>query len=605
MAHQDFAGATTLKHPPLRHKRHVRGDALVLQLARCRIGRRTINMGMCMGKHNFSLKTIYLAALTVVFGLSFLAFAVFDFYSQQRQTEAALLEEARTFAREMDAVWQFMDNSQSVINKTSDGTFEFKGLHCSVVGKSVGRLFSAGSDYAIRYTNFNPRSEQDIPDTFETEALELFNANPSATEHYGIAPYEGEDRFRYLQALEVDNSCLECHGEPAGELDITGKVKEGWTLDSVGGAISIVIPVDQQQQALRDNVVRDVAFFLGITVFIGLVIYVVTTVFVLRPTAKLHAAFGQMRQGRMGALLGQRHAAKEVVRLMDGFNDMAGELRGMYEHLESQVEARTGDLQKANTLLEHQRDKLEKLNADLAQETKFKSDLLSMVNHELRTPLTSIITFAQISREACDPSRESDRRSWEEIEKNSQILLNMINNMLDIARSDAGSVHVSCEPMDLGDVVASVRSTMAPLARKYEVSFCTKVSSDVPLVNGDYEKTLRMLENLASNAIKFTPDGGSIQLQVAYDPGTQVVALSMIDDGIGIAPEDRERIFERFVQVDSTSTRKYNGSGLGLALVREYADMQGFAVSVKSEFGKGSTFTITIPKTLIVGENDV
>ena len=555
-----------------------------------------------MGKRAFSLKTIYLAALTVVFGASFLAFAVFDFYSQQQQTEAALREEARTFAREMDAVWSFMDNSQSVINNTSDGTFEFKGLHCAVVGKSVGRLFSAGSDYAIRYTNFNPRSEQDIPDEFEAEALELFYVDRSKTEHYGIAPYEGQERFRYLQALEVDGSCLECHGEPAGELDITGKVKEGWTLDSVGGAISIVIPIDQQQQALRDNVMRDAAFFLGVTLFIGLVIYVVTTAFVLRPTAQLHAAFGQMRQGRLGASLGQRHAAKEIVRLMDGFNNMATQLRDMYEHLESQVEARTGDLQKANALLEQQRDKLERLNVDLAQETQFKSDLLSMVNHELRTPLTSIITFAQISRETCDPSRASDRRSWEEIEKNSQILLNMINNMLDIARSDAGSVQVSCEPMDLGDVVASVKSTMAPLARKYEVSFGTRVASDVPLVNGDYEKTLRMLENLASNAIKFTPDGGSVELRVAYDEVSRTVTLSMADNGIGIAPEERERIFERFYQVDSTSTRKYNGSGLGLALVREYADAQDFTVSVQSEVGRGSTFTITVPTSAIVGE---
>lgn len=558
-----------------------------------------------MGKHSFSLKTIYLAALTAVFGVSFLAFAVFDFYSQQRQTEAALLEEARTFAREMDAVWQFMDNSQSVINNTSDGTYEFKGLHCSLVGKSVGRLFSAGSDYAIRYTNFNPRSEQDIPDEFEAEALERFNANSSVKEHYGIAEYQGEERFRYLQALEVDNSCLSCHGEPAGELDVTGKEKEGWTLDSVGGAISIVIPIDQQQQTLRDNVIRDVVFFLGITVFIGAVIYVVTTFFVLRPIGGLHAVFGKLKRGRMDAELGGGHAAKEVQQLVGGFNDMAGDLRDMYEHLESQVEARTIDLQEANALLEHQRDKLEKLNESLEQETRFKSDLLSMVNHELRTPLTSIITFAQISRETCDPGRESDRRSWEEIEKNSQILLNMINNMLDIARSDAGSIKSTCEPMDLGDVAASVKGTMAPLARKYEVSFRTRVASDVPLVNGDYEKTLRMLENLASNAIKFTPDGGSVELRVAYDENRQVVTLSMVDTGIGIAPEDQERIFERFFQVDSTSTRKYNGSGLGLALVREYADVQGFAISVESEVGKGSAFVITVPKRLIVGEDDV
>ena len=244
---------------------------------------------------------------------------------------------------------------------------------------------------------------------------------------------------------------------------------------------------------MRGNVIRDMAYFLLITVFIGLVILVVTTVFVLRPLGGMHAAFGELKQGRLGASVSQRFAAKEVRSLIAGFNDMAGELRGMYEHLESQVQERTVDLREANALLERQRDKLEQLNADLAQETQFKSDLLSMVNHELRTPLTSIITFAQISREACDPANEHDRRSWEEIEKNSRILLNMINNMLDIARSDAGGMRATCEPMDLGDVAASVKGTMAPLARKYEVSFSTKVASDVPLVNGDYEKTTRML----------------------------------------------------------------------------------------------------------------
>ncbi len=557
-----------------------------------------------MGKRSFSLKTIYLAVLTVAFAVSCLAFALFDFYTQQEQTEAALLEEARTFAREMDAVWQFMDNSQTVINTTSDGIYEFKGLHCAVVGKSVGRLFSAGSDYVIRYTNFNPRSEQDVPDEFEAQALDAFYADSSVTERFGIAAFEGEDRFRYVQALEVDESCLECHGSPKGEVDITGFEKEGWELGGVGGAISIVIPIDQQQQALRDNVVRDIAFFLLLTVVIGSIVYVATTLFVLRPLRVLHGAFGEVRAGRLGASLAEGCAAKEVDDLFGGFNDMAGELRGMYGHLESQVQMRTSDLQEANDLLERQRDKLERLNAELAQETQFKSDLLSMVNHELRTPLTSIITLAQISREACGPDREADRRSWEEIEKNSQILLTMINDMLDIARSDAGTVHASREPMDLGDVVASVRSTMAPLTQKYAVAFRTSVASDVPLVFGDFEKTARMLENLASNAIKFTPDGGSVELRAAYDADSRTVTLSMADTGIGIAQEDQERIFERFVQVDSTSTRKYNGSGLGLALVREYADVQGFAVSVDSELGQGSTFTITVPEEAIVGEDD-
>ena len=103
-----------------------------------------------MGKHAFSLKTIYLAALTAVFAVSFFAFVAFDLYSQQRQTEQAMLEEARTFAREMDAVWQFMDNSQSIINNSSSGGYEFKGLHCSVVGKSVAATTASGTRTSTR-----------------------------------------------------------------------------------------------------------------------------------------------------------------------------------------------------------------------------------------------------------------------------------------------------------------------------------------------------------------------------------------------------------------------------------------------------------------------
>ena len=179
-----------------------------------------------MKMKNISLKTIYLSALTAVFLVALAMFAVFDLNSQREQAESAMLEEARTFAHEMDAVWQFMDNSQDKINYTSDGTYEFKGLHCAVVGKSVGAIFSAGSDYAIRYVNLNPRNYQGTPDEYEAAALNDFNADHSVTERYGIADFEGEERFRYVRALEVDESCLECHGDPVVELDKTGHTKE-------------------------------------------------------------------------------------------------------------------------------------------------------------------------------------------------------------------------------------------------------------------------------------------------------------------------------------------------------------------------------------------
>ncbi|WP_160214435.1 c-type heme family protein [Adlercreutzia aquisgranensis] len=551
------------------------------------------------------IKTVYLAALTAVSIVTFVAFSLFDVHVQQQQTEEALLEEARTFAREMDAVWQFMDNSQNVINYSSAGDFDFKGLHCSVVGKSVGAIFSAGNDYTIRYTNFNPRSAMDQPDEFETAALTRFNENKEIREYYGIADFEGEERFRYLQALKVDESCLECHGEPAGELDITEHVKEGWTLDSVGGAISIVIPVDQQKNAMTANVMRDAAFFLLLSLVIGLVVLLVTTVFVFGPMNRMKNAFSAVGAGRSQISVESGGATKEVSEVIDCFNTMAEEVRSVYANLEEQVADRTLDLkraneklERANEKLERQRDDLTALSVRLQEEARFKSDLLSMVNHELRTPLTAIITLSQVSVEAgeLEGGRDAvEQKSWEEVRKNGTILLEMINNMLDIARSDAGGMKASCEVMDIGDVVSSVRSAIAPLAQRFRVSFESHVASDVPLVSGDYEKTQRILENLLGNAVKFTPDGGHVCLRVECEPASGDVVMRVIDNGIGIHPDDQERIFERFVQVDSTSTRKYNGSGLGLALVKEYAEIQGFSVAVESVLGAGSEFSVRIP----------
>ena len=352
---------------------------------------------------NISLRVVSLLVLTFVFVVATAVFTLFDIHMQTQNMEDSLAEEARTFAREMDAVWEFMDNSQHTINNTTTGVYEFKGLHCA----------------------------QDKPDAFETEALTLFNEQKDTQEFFRIVsddPAEvdraqtsadnGAAQFRYVQALRVNESCLECHGEPAGEIDITGFPKEGWTLDSIGGAISIVIPLEQQYQALRENVIRDVGFFLLLATFIGLVVFGLMTVFVLRPLEAMKRAFGEVGEGRLAQSMDDAGTAREMASLIDRFNAMARELRITYGGLEEQVEARTQDLRRANEELAAQRDSLEALSEKLAKESQVKSDLLSMVNHELRTPLTSIITLAQIALESGGADAE-ERRSWEEVRKSS------------------------------------------------------------------------------------------------------------------------------------------------------------------------------------------
>lgn len=152
------------------------------------------------------------------------------------------------------------------------------------------------------------------------------------------------------------------------------------------------------------------------------------------------------------------------------------------------------------------------------------------------------------------------------------------------------------EPKGELDVVTNyVESTMAVLAERKGVAFSSHVAYDVPIIRGDWERIRHAMENLVSNAIKFTPEGGRVDIIVTYDDAAKEVAIEVRDTGIGIAPEDISRIFDRFTQVDGSTTRGYSGSGLGLSVVKDIACRHGGRVSVRSEAGRGSAFFLVLP----------
>ena len=535
------------------------------------------------------LRSILLISILLVACVSLFVFVSVDRQSLSVRGQDALVEEARIFADEMDAVWQFMEIARGGFDDDPDNFYVQTHLHCAIVGKSVGAIFSSNNDYKIRYTNFDPRNWLDRPDEFEAEALSAFAEDGLVREYWGIASYEDEEVFRYVRALEVSEGCLDCHGSPAGEIDVTGHEKEGWTLDSVGGAISIVIPLDTYKAGIERGLRDDTAYILVGTTLACILIYAIVSFFVFRPLDSIKGGFREMEAGSFGPVDDVAFKSRELRELSDSYNEMAHTLELLYNDLEEQVADRTHALILVN-------EQLEVLNDQLKKEIQYKSNFLSMVSHELRTPLTSILIFTQLLREEAERVHsERECKAWAEIENNCNILLGMINNMLNIARFDAGTLRASMDLMDLGDVVGSVRTTAMPLAKSAEVEFKVQLGPDIPLVYGDYEKTLRMFENLVNNAIKFTPEGGAVLMKVENDTDSGMVDVSVVDDGIGIAEEDRERIFERFVQVDAGVTRRFGGSGLGLTLVREYAELQGFVLEVESSLGKGSTFTVLIP----------
>ncbi|WP_139652595.1 ATP-binding protein [Raoultibacter phocaeensis] len=544
---------------------------------------------------NVTLKTKFVVLISALVAVSLFANLAWTSMNKRAQMESELREKGEVLAQQMDAMWEFMASNQDrleQISYTEDGVYQ--GLHCAIVGRSIGLLFTSQSEYETKFVNFNPRNIGDEPDEFEAAALNAF-MDEGRTEYYAMTERDGKEVFRYSAPMRIEENCLDCHGEPKGEIDVTGFPKEGWTIGDVGGAISITMPLDVYMESEQSAIVQDVIFFGGMLAFCLVVVYLALGYLVTRPLNKIQAAVEQIQTGNLDVELAYTESSREMNTLTADFNRMAEELSTIYGNLETQVEDRTAQLARANDVLERQRAQLEEANDRLRGENQYKSDFLAMMSHELRTPLTSILAFAEMLNKENDPKDEKEAETRREIEANSRALLFMINDILEMSRLDAGRIEMNVETVDLGDVAGLVQSVVQPLAKQNGIEFTCDIDADVPLIVADFEKLRHVLENLAGNAVKFTPRGGSVRLAISYHPECDEVWFKVIDTGIGIAKKDQKRIFERFVQVDSSASRRYSGTGLGLALAKEYTEMHEGTLCVESAPGKGSTFTVRIP----------
>lgn len=546
---------------------------------------------------NIKLKTKFVGLIVVLLLLALVANIGWTTINKRSQTENELREQGKALSQQMDAVWEFMVSNQDRLEAvafTENGVYQ--GLHCAIAGRSIGNLFSTETDYKTHFVNFNPRNQADEPDAWEAEALTAFNSEASIEEYYGFVDYQGEEVFRYSAPMTIEENCLQCHGEPAGEPDITGALKEGWTIGDIGGAISIVIPLDVYKESERASVLQDVLFFLGLIAVCLVAVYVALTKLVMRPLSLIHEGVEQLQTGNLGIQLGQTQSSREMNALMKEFTSMAQELQDIYENLENQVADRTKQLEAANDVLERQRTQLEEANIRLQNENQYKSEFLSMMSHELRTPLTSIVAFTEMLNSESVPVSKKEDQTRKEIENNSRILLSMIEDILEMSRLDAGRAEMAIGIVDLGDVVGMVQSVVKPLADRNDVRFTVNIAPDVPLLEADFEKLRHVIENLCGNAVKFTPEGGRVDLTIIWDSTEDVIQISVADTGIGIASQNHSRIFEKFVQIDSGTSRHYSGTGLGLSLAKEYTEMHGGTIEVVSDLGRGSTFLVRIPR---------
>lgn len=233
-----------------------------------------------------------------------------------------------------------------------------------------------------------------------------------------------------------------------------------------------------------------------------------------------------------------------------------------------------------------------KLAAEAASRTK--SEFLATMSHELRTPLNAIIGYSDMLIDG-DYGKLNDKqkRFSEHISTSGKHLLELINDILDISKVEAGKMELYYETFKVKEIMQNVLTIILPLANKKSITLEIDINPETLLLNGDRIKFKQILYNLGSNAVKFTQNDGNIKIAAVQKE--DMVEISVTDDGIGIKKEKLDSLFIPFYQVDSSDSRKYAGTGLGLALVKSYVELHGGTISVESELDKGSTFTFTIP----------
>jgi signal transduction histidine kinase/CheY-like chemotaxis protein/HAMP domain-containing protein len=242
-------------------------------------------------------------------------------------------------------------------------------------------------------------------------------------------------------------------------------------------------------------------------------------------------------------------------------------------------------------------EELSAKNKEIEKAYKVKSEFLSSMSHELRTPLNSIIGFSSVLLgPSGDPLSADQRMALEKVLKNGKHLLQLINDILDISKLESGRMILSVETEDVSTVLSNCVLIVEPLIQSKRLSLTQDIQQNLPALTTDIVKVRQILVNLLSNAAKFTEKGG-ITITVRQS-NAGIVSFAVRDTGIGIESKNFDRVFEEFQQVDSSSTRKYKGTGLGLPIARRLARMLGGDLIVESELGKGSTFTLTLPSKL-------
>ena len=426
---------------------------------------------------------------------------------------------------------------------------------------------------------------------------EKINESPSLTDPLKLPSghderevvIDGKHKYRYYQPLFADSFCIKCHRD-LGAL-------QGRSLFE--NDLMAVVRVEIDQEQTRDLLAFNNAFLWLTAVVIGVLsmflLYFIVRYVIVKPVQHLRDVANAVREGDV--------EQRADIHTGDEFEELAAAFNRMLRRLLRQQDA----LQDVNGELDSKVDQLAQANMRLFEMNRVKSDFLATMSHELRTPLNSILGFSDVLS-TIEELDDKQRRYVGNIQRSGKMLLEMINDILDLAKMESGKMDVRPTEFRIEAVVTAQCDMARPLSERKNIDIVCDCPEGLPPLRQDQAKLQQVLNNLLSNAIKFTPEGGRIEVSAARDE-SGMLRLKVQDTGIGIGEDEQQLVFEKFRQGgDATPgggvmTREQSGAGLGLSIVRELCRLLGGEVSLDSTIGKGSTFTVHLPWTLNMSKN--
>jgi len=463
---------------------------------------------------------------------------------------------------------------------------------------SSGKAFDPNDTY-VSWIRFNEDNEG-VVSKLDKDVVDMIeNLKNDLERDENLLLVENEDRLEshYVRIFKATGHCISCHN-PQGSAS-------PFELNKLIGAVVIQSPdvsSDINKTIILNRIWIILAGLIGGTGAM-VVFYMLTQRLILRPIRQLRALANNVAEGNL--------EIRSSIATRDDYEKLAK----AFNHMLDTLQTTQKKLRQANKQLDAKIAELSTRNIELFKANKIKGEFLANISHEFRTPLNAILGFAQVLKDKpLSLKKEKAQRYAENIITSGNNLLNMINDLLELAKTQAGKVELHITEASIADLLENLLSQFSLMTKKKKIKVKLISPPDLPLVVTDVGKVQQILYNFLSNAVKFTPERGRIEIEAQFpSPGEQgkgpeprMIRISVTDSGCGIDESDREKIFEKFRQVDGSLTRETTGSGLGLAISTEVATMLAGSVGMESPpKGRsiGSSFWLDIPITLTKEEN--